>query len=87
MKQCAVILAMGLLVSGCQLAEDDIPDNDIPDGAIQVEPGLYMIPLENTLEGCQAYRAYAPDGMTAQVIYYRAEDGSFTPERSEVQCE
>ncbi len=82
MKATLVILALALILPACQQTGDEIPD-----GAIKVEDGLYMIPLDEPVEGCRAYRSFAPGGMTASVIYYQAEDGSFTAERTEAQCD
>lgn len=81
-------LAAGWWLGGCAAApvNGDSGTPLLPEGAIEAGEGLYMIPLAAPVEGCPAYRAYAPGQMVAQVIYYRAEDGRFVTDRREADC-
>ena len=81
-------MALGLWLAGCAPGPEpgDSGQDPLPEGAIEVEEGLYMIPLAAPVEGCQAYRAHAPGQMVAQVIYYRAKDGGFVTDRREAHC-
>ncbi len=87
-KSILTSLAVGLLLAGCAPGPESGGSgrDPLPEGAIEVEEGLYMIPLAAPVEGCQAYRAHAPGQMVVQVIYYRAVDGRFVTDRRDAHC-
>ena len=58
----------------------------VPADAIQIGEDLYMVPLAAPVDDCPAYRAFSPTKRVAQVIYFRAADGSFTADRSKADC-
>ena len=58
----------------------------LPAGAIQTGEGVYMVPVAPDESGCMQYRMHAPGKAVVQVIYYRAADGTFTPDRSKADC-
>jgi len=65
-------------------AED--PSPPLPAGAIPVGENLYQVPIGPDADGCMMYRPHAPDGFVVQAIYYRAADGSFTPDKRRAAC-
>ncbi len=58
-----------------------------PPGTYQLGPNRFMVPLENPVQNCAAYRQVSPGQMTIQIIYYQRADGTFTAIREEAQCE
>lgn len=63
------------------------PDS-LPDGTILWRDNSYMIPVgAPDKDGCQAYRHWAPERMTPQVIYYRRADGEFSANKLEAVCD
>ncbi|MFN4281112.1 MAG: hypothetical protein ACK4NA_00585 [Alphaproteobacteria bacterium] len=61
-------------------------DPKLPAGAIATGDGVYMVPIAPDETGCMQYRMHAPGKAVVQVIYYRAADGKFTPDRSKADC-
>lgn len=59
---------------------------ELPDGAIAVGEDLYMVPLAKPVSGCPAFRAFSPNRMVVQAIYFRAADGRFVMSRQEADC-
>lgn len=57
-----------------------------PDGAIALGADLYMVPLAEPVDGCPAFRAFSPNRMVVQAIYFRTADGRFVMDRQEVDC-
>jgi len=79
------IFALSLLAA-CSHGGDDAP-SDIPEGAVEVREGYYMVPVTKDEDGCQMYRAYAPGMLTDQAIRYQRADGSFTVNKEEAACD
>ena len=59
---------------------------DLPDGAIAVGEDLYMVPLAEPVSNCPAFRAFSPNRMVVQAIYFRTADGRFVMDRQEADC-
>ena len=59
----------------------------MPENAIQTGANTYMVPLDNPVQNCPAYRLVSPGQMTIQVIYFKQKDGSYQPTREDAVCE
>ncbi len=85
-------LAALLGASGCAQAQSggqmsqSHPPADLPAGAIVTGDGIYMVPIAPDETGCMQYRMYAPGKAVVQMIFYRAADGKFTPDRAQADC-
>lgn len=78
-----VLLGMPACV---QAQESAVTAPNLPAGAIATGDELYMVPIAEDDIGCMQYRMYSPTKAVAQVIFYRAPDGSFTADRSKAAC-
>ena len=58
----------------------------VPEGALRVGEGLYLVRLQRPVDGCPAYRVHAVDGMAVQALYFRHPDGRFRLERPAGGC-
>lgn len=83
-----MVVPLGLLLLGC--TERPVPTAGAgsapPPGAIAVGDDVYMVPLDQPVEDCPAYRLYSPTKMVDQAIYYRDRQGGFTRDRGQAQC-
>ena len=59
---------------------------EVPANAIPAGEGLWMVPLEGKIDGCQAFRLFAPGRMTVAALHYRKRGGGFTLNRNEADC-
>lgn len=64
---------IGLLAAGCG------------DG-IRYGSNSSMVPLNDPVEGCRAYRLVVKGGYAPTVVYFRRADGSFTKSRADADC-
>ena len=55
-------------------------------GGIRYGPNSTMIPLNDPVEGCRAYRLEVKGGFSPAVIYCRRADGTFTKSRADADC-
>ena len=77
------LAALGCLLSvACGGGHSD----KLPPGAIAVGEDLYMVPLAKPVGGCPAFRAFSPDKMVVQAIYFRTIEGRFVMSRQEAGC-
>ncbi len=63
------------------------PTREVPPNAVKIADDLYMVPLDQPVEGCPAYRQFSTTKMVNQAIYYRARQGGFTFDRNEAVCD
>ncbi len=75
-----------LLVASCAPAGAQMSDQQLPAGAIETKPGIYMVPIAPDQDGCMQYRMHAPGQAVVQVIHYRQADGQFTTDRAKADC-
>ena len=59
--------------------EPDLPP--VPENAIAVGEDFYMVPAGEDPDGCPRFRAFSQRGQVPDVLFYRAVDGGFTPDR------
>lgn len=59
----------------------------IPENAIQVGDQLFMVPLSERVQECQAYRPFSPTHRVQQAIHYRTADGRFVRDRGQAVCD
>ena len=71
--------------SGTGTPARDSPE--VPAGAIEIGEDHYMVPLDQPVDGCPAYRAFSRTRMVAQAIYFRAADGRFVLDRQRADCD
>ena len=57
-----------------------------PAGAIKVAEDLYMVESGEDEFGCLQYSEWAVRRAVVAAVYYRKEDGGFTPFRSKAGC-
>jgi hypothetical protein len=75
------------LLAACGHGNGAPPADDIPEGAIKVRDGYYMVPVGVDDDGCAMFSAYAPGMMTDQAIRFRRADGTFTVNKEEAACD
>ncbi len=86
-----VLLAAGLWLAACDpdpgagTPARDSPE--VPAGAIEIGEDHYMVPLDQPVDGCPAYRAFSRNRMVAQAIYFRTADGRFVLDRQQADCD
>ncbi|RLK51495.1 hypothetical protein DFR31_1437 [Alkalispirillum mobile] len=98
--QVLVVVTGGLLAAACSGNSgggdpDDLPrapeppdigaEVRIPEGAVQVEDDLYMMPVGVTDDGYHQYTPHStdPDRAVITLIHYPDGEGGFTPDKSE----
>lgn len=59
----------------------------VPENAIEVGIDYYMVPLDERVQGCPAYRPFSPTLRVQQAIHYRTADGRFVRDRSQAVCD
>lgn len=76
-------------VAGCQQAPPPTPppsSKPPPPGAIKAGMDFYMVPIGRDGSGCETFRPWSRYRVVAQIIYYRAASGGFTPVRADSVC-
>ncbi|NNG04377.1 MAG: hypothetical protein HKM95_09790 [Inquilinus sp.] len=75
--------------TGAEAGASDPPGAviEVPRNAIRLHDQFYMVPLDERVGGCQAYRAFSPTGRVPQAIYYRTPDGRFVMDRGLAVCD
>ena len=58
----------------------------IPEGAIKIGDDIYQVPIGKDSDGCDTYRMFSQHKGVVAAIFYRAEDGTFTMDKSKVTC-
>lgn len=58
----------------------------VPEGAIKVGDDTYQVPVGKDSDGCDTYRMFSQHKGVVTAIFYRAEDGTFTMDKSKVTC-
>jgi hypothetical protein len=86
MRRFWTTLAAALPCFACAAGGEPARPPEIPANAIPAGEGLWMVPLEGEVEGCQAFRPVSPGRMTVAALYYRKRDGGFTLDRNEADC-
>lgn len=86
MRPLATILALGLLGCGTAASDSGAPSG-VPDNAIQVDADYYMVPIDESVGGCTAYRPYSPTRRVVAAIHYRTSDGRFVIDPNEADCD
>jgi hypothetical protein len=61
-------------------------DTQLPNSAIAVGDGVYMVPIGKDAQGCAMYRALSPNKAVVQAIHYRANDDRFVMNKDEAAC-
>jgi hypothetical protein len=79
-------LTLAACFGAASCVEAQVIDPQLPAGAIASGDGVYMVPIAPDDTGCMQYRMHAPGKAVVQVIFYRAADGTFTPDRSRADC-
>lgn len=81
MRPAALLAAplAALLAAGCAA----MPDDDLPEGAVELGPDFYMVPAGEDETGCPMYTPWSREGMVQTLIHYPKGDGTFTPVREE----
>lgn len=77
---------LGIAGSAQAQSGEQMSPSDLPAGAIRTADGIYMVPIAPDETGCMQYRMHAPGKAVVEVIFYRAADGKFTPDRSQADC-
>lgn len=87
LRSLAALACLWMVACSGRHSESAGPDAiELPDGAIAVGEGLYMVPLAKPVGGCPAFRAFSPNRMVVQAIFFRAPDGRFVMSRQEAGC-
>ena len=64
----------------------------VPENAIPIGEDIYVVPLNEPVDGCPAFRPFSPTAMVVQAIYYRTKaayrdrEGPFTIDRNKADC-
>ena len=83
----AFAVSTTLLLCACaDVPEDTIESRAPPPEAIEVDEGLYMVPIGKDEGGCPQYSAWSRTRGVPAVVYYRQPDGEFTMFRSMADC-
>lgn len=81
------VLAGGLVLTlGACSTGPESPGPEPGDGAIQVGPDVYQVPIGRDPDGCVFYRLYSPTRVVPEVISYRRADGTFTRTYEDAAC-
>jgi hypothetical protein len=72
----ATPLLVTLVLVGCANVND--ADVNPPPGAIKVEPGLYMVPVQQHDADCAAYAQWSASRPVNMALHYRQPDGTFS---------
>ena len=74
--------AGALLALGCAPA----PTGYAPAVAVEVSPGLWMVPTAPRADGCPRFTKRSEHGPTDMAIYFRTPDGGFTGALGRSEC-
>jgi hypothetical protein len=81
----AALALAAMLAAGCETVPEP-PNGAPPEGAVEIAPDLYMVPVGEDETGCPMYTPWSRERMVQTLIHYPRADGSFTPLREEADA-
>jgi hypothetical protein len=79
-------LALLLMLSGCELNNENQTSGVDLSQAIQVGEDLFYIPINQDADNCTMYRTYAKLSATVSVILYQNGAGKFSTFKDKKTC-